>query len=191
MEKNKISSKIGSYPVETRITRDTIVDLRLGKCEAYDIVYRTYKRLLEEFLTKLMDSREDAKEIIQDVFVNLWIKREQIDPDKNFKTYLFTIARNAAFNYFDSKRYFKGVSADLELLYITDGTTPDQFVIAKETEFLINLAVKNMPLLRRKVYQLKYDGLSYEEISRRLHISEESARKHLSRARMNIKALMI
>lgn len=160
--------------------------LHNGSHEAYDIVYMTYYAALKEFLSRLIGSAEDGKELTQMTFITLWEKREQIDPEKSIKGYIFTIAKNTALKYLRERKKFPGDSTDTGSLQLSNNFTPADNIIAEDTRLLIELSVNNMPKQRQEVYKLIADGHSYEEVAAILSITPENARKHFSLARKNL-----
>lgn len=179
-----VSKSTKSKP--SRITREIILALKEGDHRAYDIVYLTYKESLKKFLLTLTGSQAQSEDIAQDAFEKLWKKRDKLNPDGNMKTYLYVIARNDAFNFLRSKKKFRDLPEESEWEELLDIKQPDQGMIAKDTQLMIEIVVSNMPEKRREVYHMHMSGKSYEEIADALSISQETARQHLSRARKEI-----
>ncbi len=161
--------------------------LRAGDHHAYDIVFLQYKTQINLFLQKLTRSKDVADDITQDVFINLWVKREQIDESRNIRNFLYVIARNAAINHFKREQVRKNTYAELSNGYGLD-SAPDEMLIANEMGILAEITVDNMPRQRKTVYMLsRNEGLSHKEISQKLGISEESVRSHISLALRKIR----
>ena len=170
------------------VTPEVVEALREGDHVAYEKVYMHYKKPLEHFIYKLSGSLDETREIVQDVFVNVWEKREQINPRKSIKNYLFVIAKNAALKTIYKRNKHAGIE-DYESRLLDDRETTDD-LNARETQLLVNIAISNMPRQRREVFDLYRLGLSSEEIADKLHITKENAAKHLSRARKDIRDLV-
>ena len=169
------------------VTVELLEALRDGDHEAYKTVYLHYRGPIENFLYKLLRSREEAEEIAQHVFMTLWERRAELDPSKNIRTLLYTIARNAVVNLFKRQRVFEKYqkmqdSGEQDLL------TGEDLLIAQEKELLIELAVKNMPPMRRKIFEMsRQQNLSHEEIAQHLDTSKHNVANHLSQAMKKIK----
>ena len=169
------------------VTVELLEALRDGDHEAYKTVYLHYRGPIENFLYKLLRSREEAEEIAQHVFMTLWERRAELDPSKNIRTLLYTIARNAVVNLFKRQRVFEKYqkmqdSGEQDLL------TGEDLLIAQEKELLIELAVKNMPPMRRKIFEMsRQQNLSHEEIAQHLDTSKHNVSNHLSQALKKIK----
>lgn len=148
-----------------------------------------YIESLHGFLARLTGSAEDGEEIMQDVFVRLWENRANLNPAKNIKSYIFTIAKNAALFYLREKKQFLNLDYGFESM-AGDYYVADERMIAKDTQLLINIAVCNMPENRRRVFKLHQEGYSYEEIADMLHITQDNARQHVARARADVKDIL-
>ena len=85
-------------PDFTSIEKQYILELNRGSYKAFDALYALYSRRLYAFALKMTKSQSDAKEIVQDTFVRLWLNRENVLPEDSFQSYLFTIAKNAILN---------------------------------------------------------------------------------------------
>lgn len=150
------------------VTVELLEALRDGDHEAYKTVYLHYRGPIENFLYKLLRSREEAEEIAQHVFMTLWERRAELDPSKNIRTLLYTIARNAVVNLFKRQRVFEKYQK-MQDPGEQDLLTGEDLLIAQEKELLIELAVKNMPPMRRKIFEMsRQQNLSHEEIAQHL-----------------------
>lgn len=171
------------------VDAEVLQALQLGDHRAYDKIYLCYKEPVEQFLVKLLGSHDEASDVVQELFITLWERRENIDPHGNIKGYLFTIAKNAAFKRIAQKKLRCSQSDVADSLRHND-TTPDSTIIARDTRLLIEIAVSNMPAARRQVFSLYLDGLSYDEIAERLSIAKGNVQKHISRARIDLRELL-
>lgn len=168
----------------------TLVALRAGDHMAYQDIYLTYKESIQYFLQRLLGSSDEAEELTQAIFVNVWEKRETVDPSRSIKSYLFSIARNSALDFFKHQkvhdRYINNEMYNDGLDYDSD-----EQMVAYETECLIEIAVSRMPKVRRQVFEMsRYEGLSNDEIAARLNISRETVYSHISNALRDVKEVL-
>lgn len=168
----------------------TLAALRRGDHQAYHDIYYTYKESIEYFLLKLLRSEDQAAELTQNIFVNLWDRRETLDPTKSIKSFLFSVAKNSALNYFKHLRvhdryihhelYNEGLDYD-----------SNDEMVARETSYLVEIAVSRMPAKRRKVFELsRYENLSNDEIARRLNMNKLTVASHLAQAMKEIREIL-
>ncbi|MDL2319986.1 RNA polymerase sigma-70 factor [Alistipes sp. OttesenSCG-928-B03] len=168
------------------LTVDVLTAMRDGDHEAFDVVFRSFYPRMKAFLNSLLRSAEDAEELTQDVFVNLWLRKEQVDPAKNFNAYIYTMARNAAFNFLRKKNLHDVVSGEMydeELV----GSSEDE-VFAREAMLLVKLTVAHMPEQRRRVYEMsRVENMTNDEIAAALDINKKVVERHLRYALNDIR----
>jgi RNA polymerase sigma-70 factor (ECF subfamily) len=124
-----------------------------------------------------------AQEIVQDVFVNLWMKRESINEITNLESYLFKSVRNKIYDQFDkiaSQEKLKQQVA-LQSSEKTDSTKED--IEYADTFELINQEIELLPTKTKKIFRLsRFDQYTNDEIAGRLHLSGKSVEYHITRA---------
>ena len=86
-------------PLDTKI----IKRFKAGDAEAFDAIYRNYSKKMFHFALGLVKDQDTSKDLVQEVFVNIWEKRDQVDPDLNFDNYVFTITYNSIRKFFRKK----------------------------------------------------------------------------------------
>ena len=164
--------------------------LREGDHDAFREVYLHYATPIRDFLALLTRSTDQAEEITQEVFVQVWEKRERINPSRSIKGYLYTIARNSALNLFEQQKVRSRYAAS-PLSRPEDYYASDEILIADETRLLIEIAVSRMPEQRRRVFELsRHEELKSTEIAERLGISRHTVDNHLAAAKKDIRELL-
>jgi len=134
------------------------------------------------FAQNYVPDLDDAKEIVQDVFINLWNKRETITSDKSVKSYLFTSVKNRCFNFIRDNKKFRSNILDVD---IADYETPyenDSFS-GHELQNKIDKAISDLPEKCRQVFKLsRIEELKYKEIAEKLNISVKTVEAQMSKA---------
>jgi RNA polymerase sigma-70 factor (ECF subfamily) len=190
LHKKKILSRNGGEPAIFDITPGTLEALRAGDHEAFDQVYLRFFPPLKLFLTALLGSAEQAEDTCQELFAHVWLYRHQVDPEKNFKSFLYTTARNLSMNYFRGKKV-RDDHARVPREDEEEGDNPHAIVVASETELLIKLIVNRMPARRKKIFEMsRFEGKSNDEISRLLRVQKNAVEKQLSFAMKEIRATL-
>ena len=171
------------------LTQEVIELLRLGSHKAFDTVFYALYPQIKMFIKVLTKSEEIADELSQKLFVDLWLKKERLDPAKNFNAYIYIMARNLAFNYLKSKNFRDFYSFDY--LNEEDYADFEGNIFAKELDLLVNLTVKRMPSQRKKVYELsRRENKSNSYIAEELNISKKTVEKHLRLAMSDIREVI-
>ncbi len=174
--------KYDRIKADLAITPDILRSLRSGDQEAFERIYLHYVSPVKKFLNLLLRSEELSEEIAQEAFVTLWEKRDRIDPEKNISAYIYTIAKNYAFKHF--RRNKSLMQEDVQSAEKLEAYgLPDELLIQREKEILIEVTVSRMPPQRKKIYQLsRVDGLTNSEIAEQLNISKNTVENHITSA---------
>lgn len=165
--------------------------LRDGDAVAFTELYNRYKKRLAAKLIRLLKSDELAKDTLQELFANIWERREQIDPDQPFAAYLFRIAVNMVSNIY--RKSYRDESMKQQLMISAPGgfASPEDLYIDRERIKQLHDALEQLPERQRQVYMLhKIEGKSYKEIEDELHISRSAINNHITRANHTLQALL-
>jgi RNA polymerase sigma-70 factor (ECF subfamily) len=144
---------------------------------------------VKRFITGLIRSEDDAEDLAQDIFAKIWIERETLNTNLSFNAFLYTMARNAAFNYLKHKQIQTNYAN--EYIPPNETDTPEELMFAKEIELLIEMTLCRMPKKRSEIYRLSRNrGLSNDEIALRLNISKKTVENNLSLALNEIRRII-
>jgi RNA polymerase sigma-70 factor (family 1) len=151
-----------------------------GDREAFRLVFELYNGRLTTFIFKLTKSETVAAELVQDIFVNLWIRRSHLAGLKNAQAYLFTMASNRTIDHLRKVSAESRMLVDLwERVTNLNEATEDAYN-AKECNNLINKAIVQLSLQKQKIFRLsRYEGLKHEEIADYLGLSKSTVKNHL------------
>ena len=170
---------------------ETIAAFQHGDHKAFEYIFLTYFDKVKYFLNGLLRSESDAEELAQDIFVNLRVNRQVINPHKSFNTYIYTIARNTAFNYLKHKSVEEAFKDHCSSLNLEEDDSSDEILFAKEINLLVEMAVCKMPIQRKKIYQMsRNEGCSNEDIAKDLGISKKTVENQLSLALQEIRRVI-
>ncbi len=124
-----------------------------------------------------------AQEIVQDVFVNLWMKRESIDGIIDLEAYLFKSVRNKIYDQFDKIASQEKLKRQVALQVSEKTDTTKEDIEYAETWELINQEIDLLPSKTKEIFRLsRFGQYSNDEIAGNLHLSGKSVEYHITRA---------
>jgi RNA polymerase sigma-70 factor (ECF subfamily) len=170
-------------------SRDTVVEE----------LFRKYYKILRAYAYRLLDDRYMAEDIVQDVYFELWKKKDCLVMEDAIKSYLFRSVYTKVLNYRNSRGYtaLEAIEDSTEdriqqIWLQSHETDPESDLMYRELQLEINNIVNALPEQCRKVFMLsrKYE-LKNREIAGKLGISVKTVEKHISKAlsvlRLNLK----
>src|SRR5688572_17768181 len=149
-----------------------VQELQKGNKDAFFELYERYHPAIYKYIIKFIKIPEQAEDILQEVFLKIWIHRERIDTNLSFQAYLYRISRNQAF------KALKKIASDNELRlkvmleFQHTVKDADNKALWAQYESILKSAIGKLPPQRQKIFRLcREDGKSYKEISCELNIS--------------------
>jgi RNA polymerase sigma-70 factor (family 1) len=154
--------------------------LKKGDERAFTTIYDRYFWLLHAHAYKWMRNREDTKDIIHELFSNLWSKRGNLNMEDKLAPYLYASVRNRIFNQLAKDKYAVLYSDKLEDFIAHGECVTDHLVRERILMEIIEAGIAEMPRKMRKVFEMsRKQQLSHKEIAEQLEISEDTVRKHI------------
>ncbi len=157
-----------------------------GDKAAFTVLYDHYKKPGVRFCYSLVKDEDEAENMLQEVFIKIWERREQINPELNFTSYLFTCLRNVSFDFLKKlereqvlrQRYFEKMEE------IGNEESWEYELRMVQLETAINaLSTKRKQILKMSLEESK----SYQEIASTLKISKNTVKNQLVKARQFLK----
>jgi RNA polymerase sigma-70 factor (family 1) len=159
-----------------------------GKPEAFLLVFQTYSSKLYTFAFKITRSRELAEEVVQDVFLNVWLNREKLRDVRNLDAYLNRVTRNLSLNVLRDLAKEKLLTRDIVADEHFEDDSTQQALNHKDLVGLVHLAIAQLPAQQQRVYQLCHaEGLSYEQAAQALNVAPSTIHSHMKSALKSIR----
>ncbi len=175
----------GSNPGRPGDDRELLHRLRRGDEAALSQLYDRYSGVVLALLLRIVGSRAEAEDLLQEVFLQVWRRAPEYDPQRaSFSTWIFTIARNRALDVVRSPRHKNhmaersseaqgtsgsgpGAARSIEdTLKAAEEQTPEESVALKQRAVLVHRALSELTLVQREAMELAYyGGLSHSEIA--------------------------
>lgn len=161
-----------------------LVDLLTqGDQLAYTEIFERYSNLLLQHAFRLLANDEEAHDVVQDVFLQIWEKRESLTFRISLSAYLFTAVKNRIFKLFSHQKVILRYIDFIGAFMVEGYNIVEDELLSKELTKLIEKEIANLPEKMREVFILnKKENLSYKEIADRLNISDQTAKQQVYKA---------
>ena len=161
--------------------------LREGDPLSFEILFQKYYVRFYNFVFNLTKNSQAAEDIIQNVFMKIWINRANLRPDQSIHNYIYVLSKREMLNHIrDRKAYVQ-----VERLVMTEQPSEevtDQSMALKELDERIRRFIADMPEQRRKVFLLsRYRGLTNKEIAEMMGLAVRTVDRHINLALTSLK----
>lgn len=151
--------------------------------DAFHEIYERYWLRLYTSAFKRVRSKEDAKDLVQDLFVSLWTKRHTMVISTSLSSYLFTAVKYKVINHIESNIVKGTYLKSLEIAASRYDNSTSETIINQDLEQFAHLAISKLSPKMRQVFELsRRENLSVNEIADRLNISEQTVKNQISKA---------
>ncbi len=152
--------------------------------EHFEWLFREHFKALVAFSYQFVKDQDSANEIVHDVFIRLWEKRDSIDPQRPIKSYLFTSVHNRSLNFIRDNKKFSSNPSDLEALAesseIEEQNNSDH---ERELKQKVHKAIDKLPLKCKNIFMMsRFQEMKYTEIAEELGISVKTVETQISKA---------
>lgn len=159
--------------------------------EAFDSLFRSLHPRLVGFAFRYVENKAIANDIVQDSFIALWKKREELDPHRSVKAYLYQTVRNKSLNYI---RNHSNETLGLELLNESEAHKSSDAEVDSDEEseklvLLLKEWIKELPERQREAFELsRFEGLNHDEIAGVMEVSGNTVNNHIVAALNKLRA---
>lgn len=159
-----------------------ILLLKDDNTSAFEEIYNRYNRKVYAFAFKMLNSEDEANEIVQNVFVRIWEIRKNIDVKKSFNSYLFKISKNIILN-----QWRKNSNHQIYLNHVISGTNlyylEESSIEYSELLSIMEELISRLPEKRKTIFLMsRNEGYSYKVIAEKLKISLNTVETQISRS---------
>ena len=152
-----------------------------GDQKAFRVVFDHYKAPFHAAAFKMTRSVNISQEIVQEVFVTIWVKRDLVGAAKSPEAYVFTILHNCIYSHFRKLAQYHKLKSKLWKEEEKSEDIIEALLLEKENKAILENVISQLPPQQRLIYKLaKQEGLSRGEIALRLNISPNTVKNHLA-----------
>ena len=163
-----------------------------GDAFSFDEIFERFNEKVYAFSIINLKNKQDAEEVVQEVFLNLWKDRAKLKELKSLDAWIFTISFNII------RKHFRKIARERKFLENFSETTlsnDNSTVIEVEYNDLLEKAeriIEDLPARQKTIYLLsKKEGLSNTEISKQLNIKNKTVENHLTRAKTFLRRALV
>lgn len=154
-----------------------------GDEQAFTEIYDRYKGILYQHAFNMLRDRDEAKDILQELFTSLWISRESLNIHSNLSGYLYKGVRNRVLNQVARKQIESRYISSLGDFIDKGDFVTDHLVRERQLAELIEKEIGSLPAKMREVFMLsRISNLSHKEIAEELSLSEQTVRTQVRNA---------
>jgi len=157
--------------------------MKQGDRLAFNEIYERYWLKLYTAAIKRMRSKDDAKDLVQDLFFSLWMKRDSLVIKSSLSAYLLTAMKYKVINYIESNLVKEDYLNSLQNALIDYDNSTNEEIIGRDLESFIDSRMNVLSPKVREVFELsRKENLSVREISEKLHVSDQTVKNQISKA---------
>ena len=155
---------------DLEILRQFSEAIRASDSEAFEVLFKAEYENIKYFIRHYVHEGAEAEDLAQETFASLWTNRDRIDPSRNIRSFLFTIARNKALNHLNTLRTRLTDPLERDSLNLSIESLSSEAIISRidamDLKRIIDLVYEKMPELTRKIFIMNRDeNMTYEEIA--------------------------
>lgn len=157
--------------------------LKSGDRDAFGQIFERYNDLLYAHAYNKLRNKEDARDVVQDVFIKLWNRHEHLEITSNVSGYLYVMVRNGIFSLLSHKNIVSNFATSYNRFRIEGEAITDHLVREKQLSAIIEGEIAMLPKRMREVFELsRKQNMSNKQIAEKLAISEFTVADQIKKA---------
>jgi RNA polymerase sigma-70 factor (family 1) len=151
-----------------------------GDETAFSTIFFHYTAQIKPFIVNLTRSESATEEIVQEVFLSLWLNRAKLAEVENHRAYILTASNNRVYSWLRKRARELRLQGELGVDLPDEGSSLEAAIDLKESITIIEEAVEGLPAQKKLIWRLsRGEGLSHEEIALKLGLSKNTVKNHL------------
>lgn len=171
---------------------DLLIRIMEGDSNAFSILFHQYKNKVYAYAIKVLQSEVYAEEVVQDVFMKIWINREALLGIENFGAYLRVMTRNHALTSLKKIALENQINSSKFKNWSEAHSDTENNIAFKETRVILDKAIDHLTPQQKLIYTLCHEqGLKYNEVAQKLNISPLTVKTHMGNALQSIRLFLL
>lgn len=165
--------------------------LKEGDKEIFEEIYKSYYSPLCFYCLRYVGDLDEAKEIVQGIFLKIWIKRKELKISSSVKLYLYGAVQNYALNYLQQQKT-KNKYINRKLNFpVAHSENGQNRMEEEELKRLINSAILKLPSKRREIFELsRFENMKYSQIADQMRISVKTVEAQMSKSLIYLRKVL-
>ncbi len=163
--------------------KEIVGAIRQGNESIFEETFRKYYQSLCNYANSILKEMDESEEIVQQLFLNIWEKRSELEINISLKSYLYRAVHNHCLNRIKHLKVREEYSQYANNYYDSSYESVSQTVVKNELESKIEAAIKKLPEQCRIIFNLsRFEELKYNEIAEQLEISPKTVENQIGKA---------
>lgn len=161
--------------------KDIIIKIKNGEIDYFSLIVKKYSSLIYQYIKLKIKNKEDAEDLVQNVFISFYKVIDRFDEQKLIKPYLFQIVNNELKMFY---RKYKKILPLTEDIYLQD----DRFIDNFNDEDIMKI-LKKLKSQEKKIIMMIVDGYSYKDIAKKFKKPVNTVKSIIRRIRLKLRSL--
>ncbi|WP_461787622.1 RNA polymerase sigma factor [Pedobacter sp.] len=162
---------------------ELLAKIAKGDQYAFKIVYEQYRRVVYSSALALLRNEHQAEEVLQEVFLKLWLMGNDLNKIRHLESYLNTLARNRCLNMIRRIALELRTDKQIALEWAEEHNETEERIMLDDYHHILNQGIAQLSVKQKEVYQLCYQkGLKYSQAAEQLGISPLTVKTHMQLA---------
>ncbi len=167
----------------SHLEAEVILTAQTDKRKAFSLAFDAFWEIVYQQAYRKLQSEQIAEDVTQETFITLWENLEKLACQDRVVPFLFVVLRNKIFKLYERDQVRLKYIVSLQKNDARYGDSPDQELVNKELDGMIDSELKKMPLRMKEIYDLKKEEkYSVKEIAKQLNLSEQTVKNQLHNA---------
>lgn len=165
-----------------------IVLFQQGDSSCYREVFAFYSPIIFRYVQSKCPINEDAEELLQECFVQLFLCKSKINRVEDFYPLLFTIAKRLTISFFRKQISVNNTQKEANYYRVFDDNSTEELIHYTELNLLLNTIIDSLPMQQRQVYVMSQkENMTTDAIAIELSLSKNTVKNHLRLASKSVR----